>query len=443
MSLRQLWCCHSQPAISPFLGYYYSGVEALNLTGTQGNNFFFVTPSKTTAFSIDGQDPPNGTLPPDGDKLSVRVTGTTGATEFDDGVGNGQWTFTSGQQADQLHQHRKHRTARGRCVGGIGQSGTSSKPLVKVLNAEVQALEYMFYAYEQTYKGGVHVAVADVTGDGVPDLIVSPGIGRAGEVKVYDGAALAGMADGLGFVSTPDAALVADLFPEGTTYTNGLYVAAGDLNGDGLNDFAVSRQRGVTMVREFYNQGGGTFNSTADFSFAPYTAKTINGAVIAAGDTNGDGVAEIITAPGAGSAAQVRVFDAQTGIVQLQINGFTPTFKGGVSLGVGDLDGDGLADIVLGAGAGAIRKCRYSMPRSANSKNNFRHLRRIRQRPSVWRLLIPMAPAWHRSMLCRRWAEPATRCGSSIHSARRWSIRCLKPNPILPAASSWPDAIEI
>ena len=85
----------------------------------------------------------------------------------------------------------------------------------------IKQLEYEFYAFEQTYRGGVHVAVADVTGDGVPDLIVTPGIGRVGEVKVYDGAQLASMAVG-GFVSTPDAALLADFTPEGPAYKNGL-----------------------------------------------------------------------------------------------------------------------------------------------------------------------------------------------------------------------------
>ena len=194
----------------------------------------------------------------------------------------------------------------------------------------------------------MHVAVADVTGDGVPDLIVTPGIGRVGQVKVYDGAMLASMAVG-GFVSTPDAALLADFTPEGTAYKNGLYVAAGDFNGDGLADFAISTQRGAPKIDEFYNQGGGSFNTTADFSFAPY-AKTVNGAVIAAGDTNGDGVAEIVTAPGPGTAAQVKVFDAQSGSTLLQFTALTPAFRNGVSLAVGDVNNDGLAEIVVGAG---------------------------------------------------------------------------------------------
>jgi hypothetical protein len=359
----------TQSAISPFLGYFYSGAEALQVTGTQGNNTFFVTPSLTTSFQIDGQDPPFGTLPPDGDRLAVRTAGTVGAAESDDGAGNGSWTFGDAHKTitfsniEDIVQPQPG-------VLVVSGEGSSSTPLVKVYNAQTKAVEYMFYAYETSFHGGARVAVADVTGDGTPDLIVSPGVGRAGEVKVYDGAALAGMADALHFVAAPDAALVADFFPEGTTYTNGLYVAAGDFNGDGTPDIVTSRQRGTSMVREFFNGGGGAFSSTADFSFAPYPATFIHGAVVGAGDTNGDGVAEIVTAPGAGTAVLVRVFDA-LGVLQKQFNGFETTFRNGASLAVGDVDGDGLADIVLGAGAGGRSRVRTFNATTGALKGEF------------------------------------------------------------------------
>src|SRR5262249_36050481 len=81
-----------------FTGYDFSGVESLSVTGTTGNHDFRAPPSLTTEYTIDGLDPPVGTLPPDGDSLTVRVAGTTGFNEFDDGAGNGEWTFTSGHQ---------------------------------------------------------------------------------------------------------------------------------------------------------------------------------------------------------------------------------------------------------------------------------------------------------------------------------------------------------
>jgi len=360
----------TQSNISPFLGYFYSGAETVMVTGTQGDNAFFVTPSLTTAFVIDGQDPPFGTPPPNGDRLGVRTTGTVGATESDDGAGNGSWTFGDAHKTITFSNIEDVIQPQPGVLVVSGE-GSSSKPLVKVYDAQAKTVEYMFYAYETTFHGGARVAVADVTGDGTPDIIVSPGVGRVGEVKVYDGAALAGMADALHFVATPDAALVADIFPEGTAYTSGLYVAAGDVNGDGTADIVTSRQRGTSMVREMFNAGGGVFNSTPDFSFAPYPGTFIHGAVVAVGDTNGDGVAEIITAPGAGTAALVRVFDAASATILKQFNGFEATFRNGVSLAAGDVDGDGLADIIIGAGAGGRSRVRTFNATTAALKGEF------------------------------------------------------------------------
>ena len=43
-------------------------------------------------------------------------------------------------------------------------------------------------AYEPAFHGGVHVTVADVTGDFVPDVITAPGPGGGPVVRIWDGA---------------------------------------------------------------------------------------------------------------------------------------------------------------------------------------------------------------------------------------------------------------
>ncbi len=69
-----------QPLGSTFLGFSYSGVDLLSVTGTAGDNKFSVSPSKTTSYSLDGGDPPDGTPPPDGDILSINLSGTSGSS---------------------------------------------------------------------------------------------------------------------------------------------------------------------------------------------------------------------------------------------------------------------------------------------------------------------------------------------------------------------------
>ncbi|MEX0645292.1 MAG: VCBS repeat-containing protein, partial [Parvularculaceae bacterium] len=74
---------------------------------------------------------------------------------------------------------------------------------------------------------------------------------------------------------------------------------------------------------------------------------------VAAGDVNGDGMADIITGAGAGAGPHVKVFDGATGAELRSFMAYAPTFTGGVFVAAGDVNGDGMADIITGADAGA------------------------------------------------------------------------------------------
>ena len=47
--------------------------------------------------------------------------------------------------------------------------------------------QYRFLAYDLSFRGGVRLAVGDVTGDGVPDLVTGAGPGGGPHVEVFDG----------------------------------------------------------------------------------------------------------------------------------------------------------------------------------------------------------------------------------------------------------------
>jgi hypothetical protein len=182
------------------------------------------------------------------------------------------------------------------------------------------------------FRGAVHVAAGDVTGDGVPDIIAAPGRGGPPIVIALDG---------------NTGTLVRAFFAYPPGFADGVNVAVGDVNGDGFDDIIVAPElRGATFVRVFSGQ-----DSSLLTQFVAYTPLFNGGVRVAAADFNLDGRAEIVTIPGRGAAPLIRIFDNLGAAQQTFIAG-SPALQSGMSLAAGDITGDGRAEIVVGLGAG-------------------------------------------------------------------------------------------
>ena len=64
-------------------------------------------------------------------------------------------------------------------------AGAGGAPIVNVYNPD-GGLVRSFMAYDAAFRGGVHVTVADVTGDFVPDVITAPGTGGGPIVRIWE-----------------------------------------------------------------------------------------------------------------------------------------------------------------------------------------------------------------------------------------------------------------
>ncbi len=92
--------------------------------------------------------------------------------------------------------------------------------------------------------------------------------------------------------------------------------------------------------------------------FLAYEHTFRGGVRVAVGDVNGDGEPDIITAPGPGRVGQIRVFSLDgTEMVSYRTLPFGATWRGGVEVASGDVDGNGRDDIIASQsrGRGVVR----------------------------------------------------------------------------------------
>ena len=140
------------------------------------------------------------------------------------------------------------------------------------------------------------------------------------------------------------------------------------LGGDG-NDVVIS----VASVNPFVpppgtilpaqaigvDYGGGSvvqinYNNGANATFFAYSPAYTGGVRVAMGDINGDGFADLITSTGLGGGPHIKVFNLVGGapVEMATFYAFEPNFTSGVYVASGDINNDGYDDIVMGAGSG-------------------------------------------------------------------------------------------
>ena len=209
-----------------------------------------------------------------------------------------------------------------------------------------------------------HGTVSDFNGDGYEDLAVAEPGGGGGRLHVLYGTA-AGLT-----ATSPDDTLWVSGAPDTGNY--GTTVAAGDFNGDGCDDLAVSdpyqtvagqvdagfvsvffgsdsglRASGLRLT---YTDGGGTPASGDYFGYG-----------LAAGDVNGDGRADLVV--GTPNEDAIDVFLGTAGGLSSNGHRFREGTNGvpgstassgfgahgfGFSLATGDFNGDGPDDVAIG-----------------------------------------------------------------------------------------------
>lgn len=139
--------------------------------------------------------------------------------------------------------------------------------------------------------------------------------------------------------------LVDSFLAYAATMTSGINVAVGDIDGNGTNEIITSaRTGGGPQIRVFDVNG-----NNLGWDFYAYDENFRGGVNIAVGDIEGDGPMEIVTAPMANGGPNVRVFGLRGSEIIATTENFMAydvNFRGGIAVSIGDIEGDGIGDIV-------------------------------------------------------------------------------------------------
>lgn len=145
-------------------------------------------------------------------------------------------------------------------------------PQVRLFSAEGNLLS-SFFAYDKDFRGGVSVALGDVDGDGIIDLVTGSGYGDEPRVKVFS---LSGQ-------------LKYTFLAYDKNFKGGIEVAAGDLNANGKSEIVTVPGKGGGPQVRIFNHSGKALGQ-----FFAYDPGYRGGLKITVSDIDNDGKSEIL-----------------------------------------------------------------------------------------------------------------------------------------------------
>lgn len=199
-----------------------------------------------------------------------------------------------------------------------------------------------YFAYEDTFRGGVHVSAGDVDGDGFAEVVSGTGVGGGPRVIAW---------------SLKDQKALQDYFAYESSLRSGVQISVGDTNGDGFVDiFTGAGEGGGPRVRLF---DGKDLAVLADFF--TFDQNQRGGVFVALGDLDGDFISDMIAGNGKSAEPVIHAYHGRDAGLLADFYANDPFAPGAIPeiplesatrVGATDMDGDGVADILVGKGPG-------------------------------------------------------------------------------------------
>jgi uncharacterized repeat protein (TIGR01451 family) len=207
-------------------------------------------------------------------------------------------------------------------------------PQVRAFSGNGADLGIRFLAFDRTFRGGVRVAACDVDADGTDEVIVGQGTGGS-RIRVLrvNGSSVAEMAAGLPFEAS---------------FTGGVFLSCADLDRDGRAEIVVGAGVGRQADVKLFSVNGSQLVALGTWTAYP---SFTGGVRVSTGHHPGSplvGPFQVMTSPGPGLQSMVRVWSIANWQASLVAQAdVLPGSTRGLSTALGDVDNDGVLDVLL------------------------------------------------------------------------------------------------
>lgn len=203
--------------------------------------------------------------------------------------------------------------------------GPGYKPYIREFDAKGnQVLWKQIWALDGKTKNGLNIACGDINGDGKAEIIAASDVG-SGHMTIHKG----------------KGSRIGNTWPFGHAWRGGIVLSVIDNRGTDRVDIVAATQTGAAQVR-LLNDHGRRIGPT----ILPYAAGTKKGILISAGDVNGDQIGELILSQLNGATSRVRVYSQSGAMLLSNFLAYPKTVAGGARTAVGDVNGDGVPDVI-------------------------------------------------------------------------------------------------
>ena len=168
----------------------------------------------------------------------------------------------------------------------IAAAGAGGGPHIKIFDGMTGAILSSFYAYDPSFTGGINIAAGDI-GNGLLGIVSAPDGLMGPNVRVF----------------SPAGEMLKNFMAYGSDFLGGVKVALGYAENGNAAIFTAAGLGGGPHVKAFEARSLKVIHS-----FYAYDPQFLGGVYLAAADLNRDGVSEIITGPGSGGGPNVKVY---------------------------------------------------------------------------------------------------------------------------------------